>query len=67
MRFGTNDASMVFLVTYCLFYQFLTNRKQRVVLNGLDSSRADIKAGVPQGSFLGSLFFFCTLMVSLKT
>ena len=31
---------------------FLTNRKQRVVLNGQNSSWADIKAGFPQGSIL---------------
>ena len=38
---------------------FLSNRKQRVVLNGQHSSWADIKAGVPQGSILGQpLFLF---------
>ena len=37
---------------------FLSGRKQRVVLNGQCSSWADIHAGVPQGSILGSLLFF---------
>ena len=41
-----------------LLIDFLTNRKQRVVLNGQNSSWADIKAGVPQASILGPLFFF---------
>ena len=40
-----------------LLINFLTNRKQRVVLNGQNSSWADIKVGVPQGSILGSLVF----------
>ena len=36
---------------------FLTNRKQRVGLNGLYSSWNNVKAGVPQGFILGLLLF----------
>ena len=35
----------------------MTNKKQRVVLNGQYSSWVDIRAGVPQGSTLGPLIF----------
>ena len=37
---------------------FLFERQQRVVLNGQKSERLTIKAGVPQASILGLLFFF---------
>ena len=36
-----------------LFQNYLANRKQRVVLNGMESNWGDIKAVVPQGSVLG--------------
>ena len=40
-----------------LLSNFLSGRYQRVVLNGKSSEWKQIKAGVPQGSILGPLFF----------
>ena len=40
-----------------LVESFLSNRYQRVVLNGQVSSWADVRAGVPQESILGPLIF----------
>ena len=36
---------------------FLHDRRQRVVLNGKSSNWSTVRAGVPQGSVLGPLFF----------
>jgi hypothetical protein len=40
-----------------LISNFLSNREQRVLLNGKNSEWKRISAGVPQGSVLGPLFF----------
>ena len=36
---------------------FLKDQKQRVVLNGQNSSWANVEAGIPQGSILGPLLY----------
>ena len=40
-----------------LIKEFLSDRKQRVVLNGQCSSWMNVQAGFPQGSILGPFFF----------
>ena len=41
----------------CFFEDYLLNRNQRVILNGLESTWRETYAGVPQGSVLGPLLF----------
>ena len=43
------------LLQWCESY--LSNRRQRVVLDGISSSWSDVSSGVPQDSLLGPLFF----------
>ena len=43
--------------TLSLLSSYLSNRKQRVILNGFTSEWASIESGVPQGSVLGPLLF----------
>ena len=40
-----------------LIKSYLDNRRQRVVINGENSTWTTVQAGVPQGSVLGPLFF----------
>ena len=43
----------------CLIWiqNYLSNRTKRVVINNVSSDWSNVKAGVPQGSILGPLFF----------
>jgi hypothetical protein len=36
---------------------FLTDRKQKVSVNGMDSTTPNASSGIPQGSVLGTILF----------
>ena len=48
----------IFGELFHILSDFLSNRNQRVVLNGQNSSWANVHAGVPQRSILGPLLLF---------
>ena len=48
------------------FTDYLSNRKQQVVLPGVSSKLSTLEAGVPQGSILARYFSFCISMILLK-
>ena len=49
-----------------LFVSFLKNRKQSVKINDVYSELLEKNHGVPQGTVLGPLVFFSTLMIFEK-
>ena len=50
-KFNINGRLLKFLQNY------LTHRKQKVILDNISSNILDVKSGVPQGSILGPLLF----------
>ena len=53
----TDDFNGINGNAFQLIKSFLHKKCQRVILNGQSSRSLSIRAGVPQGSVLGSLFF----------
>ena len=45
---------------------FLTNRRQRVIINGSSSDWEAVVSGVPQGTIMGPIFFLLFVHVCTK-
>ena len=50
-------------LTLSWFSSYLSNRSQTVTLNGISSKKETASCGISQGSILGPLLFYYSLMI----